>query len=380
MTESGDGPLDILQVLRAPVGGLFRHVADLTRGLAARGHRVGIVADASTGDVIAEEVFGELSEICTHGVSRVAMSRQIGPKDYGATRHVRVRIGETGAQIVHGHGAKGGAYGRLAVATLPRARRPKMLYTTHGGSLHYNRTSPAGLIFLTLEQVLMPVTDGFIFESAYGRSVFAKKVADPGGRGHVIHNGLRPEEFEPLPGEPRFDFVYVGELRQLKGVDVLIAALAELRAPDGRPATLNIVGGGPDEAAFKAQVAGLGLGDRVVFSGVQRARIAFATGRAAVVPSRAESLPYIVLEASAAGLPVISTQVGGIAEIFGPTADRLIPADDVGALRAAMAEMMARPEAAAAEAAERRYFVARTFAVDIMVDGIVALYRSLLDR
>ncbi|HOV04808.1 MAG TPA: glycosyltransferase, partial [Kaistiaceae bacterium] len=176
------------------------------------------------------------------------------------------------------------------------------------------------------------------------------------------------------------DFLYVGELRTLKGVDVLISALARVAGPDGRPATLNIVGGGPDEAAFRAQVAAAGLADRVVFSGVQRARLAFGTAGAIIVPSRAESLPYIVLEASAAGLPTIATRVGGIGEIYGPTADRLIAADDVAALAAAMNAVLADPAAAAAEAAERRAFVERTFGLDLMVDTIVSLYRETLAR
>ncbi|HQF30555.1 MAG TPA: glycosyltransferase family 4 protein [Hyphomicrobiales bacterium] len=380
MTDSAGETLDILQVLRAPVGGLFRHVADLTRGLAARGHRIGVVADASTGDAIAEDVFAELETLCAHGVTRVPMSRQIGLSDISATTHVRDRIGATGARIVHGHGAKGGAYARLGARLVGAGARPAVVYTTHGGSLHYKRSTPAGFVFLTLEQLLAPLTDAVIFESAYGEGVFGEKVGAPPGIARVIHNGLQPAEFEPVAGDRRFDFLYVGELRTLKGVDVLISALARVAGPDGRPATLNIVGGGPDEAAFRAQVAAAGLADRVVFSGVQRARLAFGTAGAIIVPSRAESLPYIVLEASAAGLPTIATRVGGIGEIYGPTADRLIAADDVAALAAAMNAVLADPAAAAAEAAERRAFVERTFGLDLMVDTIVSLYRETLAR
>ncbi|MEZ5839900.1 MAG: glycosyltransferase family 4 protein [Hyphomicrobiales bacterium] len=378
MTDANGSPLDILQVLRAPVGGLFRHVADLARGLSARGHRVGIVADASTGDAIAEDVFAELAGICAHGVTRVPMSRQIGLSDISATAHVAERINSARARIVHGHGAKGGAYARLAARRIKGAARPAVIYTTHGGSLHYKRTTPAGFVFLSLEQLLAPLTDAIIFESAYGEGVFRAKVGNPPGIARVIHNGLKPAEFDPVGGEPSFDFLYVGELRMLKGVDVLIEALARVSAPDGRPATLNIVGGGPDEAVFRAAVDAAGLGERVVFSGVRRAREAFATANAIIVPSRAESLPYIVLEASAAGLPVIATRVGGIAEICGPTADRLIPADDVAALATAMNGVLADPAAARAEAAVRRAFVAETFGLDLMVDRIVALYRETL--
>ena len=66
------------------------------------------------------------------------------------------------------------------------------------------------------------------------------------------------------------------------------------------------------------------------------ARQAFALGRIMVVPSRAESFPYIVLEAAAAGKSLIATGVGGIPDMFGPLAERLIPPDDCGALERAL--------------------------------------------
>ena len=66
------------------------------------------------------------------------------------------------------------------------------------------------------------------------------------------------------------------------------------------------------------------------------AREAFALGRILVAPSRAESLPYIVLEALAAQKPIVTTKVGGVPEIFGPYADRLIASDDPAALACAI--------------------------------------------
>ena len=81
------------------------------------------------------------------------------------------------------------------------------------------------------------------------------------------------------------------------------------------------------------------------------ARQAFALGRVLVVPSRAESLPYVVLEAAAAGMPLIATRVGGIPEIFGPHAGRLVPPDDAAALAAAIAQALDGPDETAAAAA-----------------------------
>jgi glycosyl transferase family 4 len=138
------GGLNILHVLRAPVGGLFRHVVDLARGQAACGHRIGLVADTSTGGAEAEAGLALLAPHLALGLTRVAMSRQLGLRDAAARTHVARRAAEVEADVVHGHGAKGGAYARLI-----SSRRAIRVYTPHGGSLHYAWNSPAGLLYLT---------------------------------------------------------------------------------------------------------------------------------------------------------------------------------------------------------------------------------------
>jgi glycosyltransferase involved in cell wall biosynthesis len=97
-----------------------------------------------------------------------------------------------------------------------------------------------------------------------------------------------------------------------------------------------------------------------------------------VVPSLAESLPYVVLEAAAAGRPVIATRVGGIPEIFGPTAESLVPPGDAAALRTALQGFLDRPEAAAVEAAQRLNFIRERFSLAHMTDAIESLYRRAL--
>jgi glycosyltransferase involved in cell wall biosynthesis len=140
-----------------------------------------------------------------------------------------------------------------------------------------------------------------------------------------------------------------------------------------------MAGGGPDFEAAKTRIAALGLGERVVLAGVQPARKMLALGRCAVVPSLAESLPYVVLEAAAAGRPVIATKVGGISEIFGPTALRLVAAADAAALRTAMQDFMDHPEAADSEMKTRLEFIRTRFSIEAMTDDIEALYRKVIE-
>ena len=102
-------------------------------------------------------------------------------------------------------------------------------------------------------------TDLFLFESAYGRDVFRAKVGEPEALARVVHNGVTPAEFEPIVSDPQAtDLVFVGELRLLKGVDVLIEAIAML-ARNGQSVTATIVGEGPDRQTFEAVVMAQGL-------------------------------------------------------------------------------------------------------------------------
>ncbi|MBI1201741.1 MAG: glycosyltransferase [Rhodopseudomonas sp.] len=368
-------PLNILHVFRAPVGGLFRHVADLAREQATRGHRVGLIADITTGGERAEAAFAALAPSLALGISRIPMTRNIGLGDIGAVRHVTRRARETNADVLHGHGAKGGAYARLTFGH-DRAVRA---YTPHGGSLLFPADSLAGQIYLKTEKLLMLRGDLFMFESQFSAEVFRHKVGTPRGLVRVSHNGVSRAEFEPIVPVPEAtDLVFMGELRPIKGIDVLIAAIAKLHG-QGRKVTATLVGSGPSEQALKAQVGGLGLADAIRFRSAMPARQALALGRIMTVPSRAESLPYVVLEAAAGGVPLITTDVGGIAEIYGPQASALIPADDVNALATAIVTMLDAGDARAAFAATLRDRVATSFSVDAMVDGILKAYGEALD-
>ncbi len=369
----GDRPLKILHVLRSPVGGLFRHVLDLSRAQAERGHQVGIVADASTGGERAYAAFAALSPHLALGLSRVPMSRHIGASDLSAQRHVAQRARETKADVLHGHGAKGGAYARLI-----GARNAIRVYTPHGGSLHYGRTSPVGLLYLTLEQVLMARTELFLFESAYGRDAFTAKIGTPRTLVRVVHNGVTESEFADVtPQGDATDVVFIGELRRLKGVDVLLDALASL-ARASRPVSATIIGAGPDADQFRAQAERLGLLSSIRFAAPMPARDGFARGRVMVAPSRAESMPYIVLEAAAAAVPLITTNVGGIPEVFGPQSARLIPPGDASALAQAIRAALADPAALRNETLTLRARVKAEFSAGVMTDAILAAYREAL--
>jgi len=172
--------------------------------------------------------------------------------------------------------------------------------------------------------------------------------------------------------------MFIGEFRPVKGIDVLIDAIGQLRRA-GRAVTATLVGDGPERPGLMAQAERLGLSDAIRFMPAMPARKAQALGRLMVVPSRAESLPYVVLEAAASAKPLIATKVGGIPEIYGPLTNTLIPPEDAAALAAAIASGLDDPAAAAKTAQQISARVAASFSRDAMVDGVLAGYRAALD-
>lgn len=368
-------PLRVIHVLRAPVGGLFRHVCDLAAGQSVRGIEVGIVCDAIAASPLTEEQLETIEHVCALGVHRFPMRRLPSLSDFGIAMAIRDRCEGLGANIVHGHGAKGGAYARLVA----RSIGAKAVYTPHGGSLHYSRASFAGALFLTVERMLLSRTDQFIFVCAFERDTFMKKVGRPQKGSNIIHNGVRTDELEPVePAPDATDLLFVGELRQLKGCDLFIKAIAALA--DRPKLSACIVGSGPDEAAFKALVAKLGLADRVTFAGALPAREAFRRGRLLVVPSRAESLPYIVLEAMAAGVPLVASRVGGIPELLEGYEDLMVSPVEVDPLAAAIDDALVDLKQRQKTARRLTRRIATQFSVDKMVDQVTRVYLSLITQ
>ncbi len=361
----------ILHCLRAPIGGVLRHVADLAGRQAECGFDVGIICNSTndTGQISA--MFEKLGKQCSLGIHRFAMKRMPGYGDIRAALAVRNIAIRQGANILHGHGAKGGAYARLAANN----KTMGVFYTPHGGSLHFKPGSIQGKIYFTAERLFERWSDALIFESQYGLDTYKAKIGTPHCAARVIHNGLREEEFKPArPAPDAADFLYLGELRKLKGVDVLLHALAKLQ--DKKPANALIIGSGPDEQEFRRLAGDLGLSERVIFYPPMPIRKAFPLGRMMVIPSRAESFPYVVLETAAAAMPLITTNVGGIPEIFGDMRDHLLEPGDIKSLTTAMAFSLDFPEKTTVNAKMLAASLKGKFTLDLMVQQIISLYEE----
>jgi glycosyltransferase involved in cell wall biosynthesis len=363
--------LNIVHIFRAPVGGLFRHVVDLAQGQIARGHRVGIIADSVAGNARSNEILAALEPRLALGLTRIPISREPCLSDIATLSRVSALLKHTHADVIHGHGAKGGALARL----VPAPRGTVRGYTPHGGSLH---DGIGNKLHLLLERLMLPRGNLYLFESEFSHATFRRKIGDPRGTARVVHNGVSRSEHAPIAlADDASDLVFLGELRELKGVDVLIAAIARMHG-EGRAVTATIIGDGPDRDYFRDIAAAHGLREAVRFEAPMPARAALARGRIMVVPSRAESLPYVVLEAAAAAKPLIATNVGGIPEIFGPEADRLAAPADAAALARAIAAAIDDPAAAERDARILQQTIAASFCVEGMVNAVLSAYEHAL--
>jgi len=365
----------VLIICRAPVGGLFRHVHDLVLELAQRGMKVALVCDNGPGDLRFQNALPALEQACALGVHRLPIPRHPHPNDFFSLYRLVKLCRNLDINLIHGHGAKGGFYARPLGWWL----NIPVIYTPHGGVLHYSKKNWDGWLFLTAERLLLPWTHTIVFESSFARNEFLRKIGKLSKNAVVVHNGLIEQDFLPPSGSaPAYDFVYCGELRHLKGVDVLLQAAALIKA-QGRPISLALYGAGPNALSFEKQILALGLTETAtIHEAVRGACLAYQTGRCVIVPSRHESLPYAVLEAAAFGRPFIATHVGGIPEVVGSKdSDFLVPADDAKALATAMVDFLDVPLPWEQRAIHLKERVRHLFSVKHMTSQLLEVYKSV---
>ncbi|EKF20243.1 glycosyltransferase family 4 protein [Nitratireductor pacificus] len=372
--------LRIVHCFRSPVGGIFRHVRDLCDAQMADGHAVGIVCDSTTGGDFEARLFAEIEPRLALGVKRTPMQRHVGFGDLVAAWRTFNIVRAMQPDVLHGHGAKGGVYARL-FGTMMRlfGQKPARIYSPHGGSLHYDAATMTGRVFFALERMMDRFSDHILFVSEYERRTYERKVGRPRAPNTLVYNGLNADEFVTVATAPdAADFLYIGMMRDLKGPDLMIDALALTEKTTGRKLSAVMIGDGDDRDAYVAQAKERGFGDRITFLPAMPARAAFGRGRIMVVPSRAEAMPYIVLEALAAGRPLIASAVGGIPEVFGANSPALT-APSENAIADRMGFALADEAAFQALMPEQADLRAR-FGADVMARAIETAYQASLSR
>jgi glycosyltransferase involved in cell wall biosynthesis len=233
--------------------------------------------------------------------------------------------------LVHAHSSKAGVLGRTAAAL---ARVPVRIFTVHGWSFAAYG-GPAGRAYLWIERLMRPLTTAVVCVSEAAREQGLAAHACDRDRSVVIPNAVDVSSFEPGPrAGSRLRIVGVGRFAYPKDYPTLVEALSRIRA-DWQA---QLAGEGPELADVEGALNREGLAGRVELLGA-RDDVAelLATADLFVLSSRSEGLPVSILEAMAAGLPVVASDVGGVGEavVHGETG-LLVPPEDPAALAQAL--------------------------------------------
>ena len=372
----------ILQVLEPSGGGSGRHFVDLCAGLQARGHAVTAVYSP----LRAERRF--VDELQAAGLGRVipvAMRRAVGPWDLSAWRQLNAVMRHHGPfDIVHGHSSKAGALTRLR----PPGPHVPRVYTPHAFRTMDPTLSARGkALYGGIERMLGRfLTDRLICVSE-DELAHAETLGIPRDRLRLVVNGVAtPSASTRAAVRQRFGFTdqtlvfgFIGRLSPQKAPERLVAAFARV-SPSLPQARLLMVGAGELEAEIRSQIQSSGLSERIhLISDIGGAE-AVAAFDALVMPSRYEAMSYVMLEAAAAGKPLVLTDVGGAGTVLEHGVNGLLVPnqDDPEPLSAALAAL-ATPGTLVRMAANATARAGR-YGLDAMIEQTLGVYRELTRR
>ena len=388
---AADRPIRVARVIaRLNIGGPAQHVTLLTAGL----DRARFVTTLITGVVGERE--GDFTEAArARGVEPVVipeLGRAIRPTRDLVALYKLVRLfRRLRPDIVHTHTAKAGALGRLAARM---AGVPVTVHTFHGHVLEGYFSPAATRTFLAIERWLARGTDRLVTVSPRLRAqLLAMGIGRPDqvevvplgldlGRFRLGRSASAPALRASLglaPGTPLLGSV--GRLVPIKDHPTLFRAVAQL-GPDGEAAHLVVVGDGEDRPALARLAQALGVSARVHFLG-WRADLETILNELDVVicSSRNEGTPVALIEAMAAGVAVLSTEVGGVADLVthGETG-WLVPPGDPSAMAGAIRRLLAEPNLRARLAAAGRGVALDRHDVTRLIARIERLYTGLINE
>jgi len=373
----------VLHVMESTIGGTRRHLVDVCKAQAERGLDVHVCAAALRQPDFEQDLRDMAARGCA--VHPLPMVRSIRPAtDWRHLRRLKALVRATRPDVVHTHSSKAGVLGRLASIQCGIGAR---VHTPHTFAFLFEAmfSGPKRRLFRTIETRLARRTDAIIAVSQSEGESFARSGVVPPSRIRVVPNGIDTAPWsaaEPLAraelgatgGAPLA--IVVGLLNVAKGQDVLLRALA---ACERRELELCIVGHGETESELRALARDLGLAERVHFLGFRTdvPRL-MKTADFLCLPSRWEGLPYVVLEAFAAGRPVVATDVSGARDLVDEATGCRVAVDDVPALARALSELAALGADERARLGRRgAALVEERYSTAAMVAGLGRVYEEV---
>jgi glycosyltransferase involved in cell wall biosynthesis len=375
----GERRLRILLIVESSAGGTGRHVLDLAEGFIARGHRVVLVHST----IRIDRLFRRRLE-SIHGLDCVALPMRMAPHpaDFKAVRVIRKLHAEFGPfDIIHGHSSKGGALARLAALGTPA----RAFYTLHGlNSMDPGMSWLKSRSYLAIEKLLAMRTQGIIAVSPEEARAAAlvglasEKIRTiPNGLDELTLSSRQAARRRMGVGDRETVIGFVGRLVEQKAPEILLEAFA-IAATFVSSARLAVVGGGPLSSALVALSQRLGIEDKIVWLGERDAREVLSGFDIFALSSRKEGMPYVILEAMSAGLPLVATSSSGVELLIDPAANGIVvPPDNAAAFGEALVRLLKDPGMIARFGAASRNMIGR-FSVGKMVDSTLGFYFSSL--
>jgi glycosyltransferase involved in cell wall biosynthesis len=299
--------------------------------------------------------------------------------------------------IVHTHMAKAGLVGRVAATlynlTRGSAPRARVIHTYHGHVLEGYFSAWMTWVFVSIERLLAIGTDRIIaIAPAIHHELLEGHRIGRADQYRVVPLGFDLREFAAIDEAARRKartelqipegasvVSTVGRLTAIKHYSLFLEAFARVagRHPE---ATALIAGDGELRASLQAQAGALGIAERVRFLGWRRdLSTIYAASDIFLLTSRNEGTPVALIEAMAAGVPGVCTNVGGVKDVVdAPSSGRLAPFGDADALAAHVSELLNDPATRRAVGERARQRVLDRYGIDRLVSDIETLYAELV--
>jgi glycosyltransferase involved in cell wall biosynthesis len=356
----------------SPIGGAQIHVRDLAAAVAAQGHAPTVITSGS-GTFI--------DDLRALGIPVVVLRHLTAPirplDDVRALREVHSALADLKPDLIAAHSSKAGVLARLAARRLS----VPVVFTVHGWAFTPGVPPLEAAIYRQVERLVGPLASRIITVSEYDRRLGLEARIAPSDRLVTVHNGM-PDVAPALRADPERSpvrLVMVARYGAQKDHPTLLRALASLRKHAWE---LDLIGDGPLMGEAEALSRELGLNGRVHFLG-QRNDVdqRLAAAQVALLVTNWEGFPLSILEAMRAGLPVVASDVGGVAEsVRDGESGYLVPRADVTQLRDRIERLLTDPGLRASLGASGRERFVRDFTLDVSVARTLAVYRDTVAR